>query len=123
MDDVVALSDGSCIVVGSSESADGDLSSNHGAQDLWILKLTSNGEVVWSVNYGGSNDDKAKALIMAQNDKIVVLGQSQSDDMDVSVNRGQSDVWLLTLSNEGMLEWEKTLGGSSYDNPSDVIHP
>ncbi|MGB0149961.1 MAG: T9SS type A sorting domain-containing protein [Flavobacteriales bacterium] len=121
LDDVVALSDGSCIVVGSSESADGDLSSNHGAQDLWILKLTSDGEVVWSVNYGGSNDDKAKALIMAQNNKIVVLGQSQSDDVDVSVNHGQSDVWLLTLSAEGMLEWEKTLGGSSHDAPSDVI--
>ena len=121
LDDIIALSDGSCIVVGSSESADGDLSSNHGGQDVWILKLTADGNAVWSVNYGGSHDDKAKALILAQNDKIVVLGQSQSDDMDVSVNHGQSDVWLLTLSNEGMLEWEKTLGGSSSDDPSDVI--
>ncbi|MGB2228167.1 MAG: hypothetical protein ACPHZB_01455, partial [Flavobacteriales bacterium] len=78
LDDVVALSDGSCIVVGSSESSDGDVSSNHGGQDFWIFKLTADGNVVWSVNYGGSHDDKAKALIMAQNDKIVVLGQSQS---------------------------------------------
>ena len=34
LDDVVALSDGSCIVVGSSESSDGDVSSNHGGQDF-----------------------------------------------------------------------------------------
>ena len=121
LDDVVALSDGSCIVVGSSESADGDLSSNHGGYDFWILKLTSDGDVVWSVNYGGSHDDKATTATVTQTDQIVVLGQSQSDDVDVSVNHGQSDVWLLTLSTEGMLEWEKTLGGSSYEDPSDVI--
>ena len=37
LNDIIALSDGSCIVVGSSESADGDLSSNHGGQDFWNL--------------------------------------------------------------------------------------
>ena len=39
-----------------------------------IFKLTADGNVR-EVNYGGSYDDKAKAPIMAQNGKIVVLGQ------------------------------------------------
>jgi len=33
--------DGGYIVAGSTESTDGDVSGNHGASDIWVVKLES----------------------------------------------------------------------------------
>ena len=121
LEDVAALSDGSFIVAGKSQSDDGDLAINHGSYDFWILKLTAEGDILWSLSFGGSNDDMAKAVTITQDGGIAVIGKSQSGDGDVSVNYGWHDIWILKLSADGVLEWEKTLGGSSYDDPSDVL--
>ncbi|MEP7233726.1 MAG: hypothetical protein ABI778_00390, partial [Ignavibacteriota bacterium] len=51
--------DNGYVVVGNSNSRDGDVSVNHGGQDYWILKLDSTGKIQWDSSYGGSNDDIA----------------------------------------------------------------
>lgn len=54
--------DGGFIVVGSSESNDGDVSGNHGFRDVWIVKLDLNGNLVWQKYLGGSGDDVANSI-------------------------------------------------------------
>src|SRR5436190_17925854 len=49
--------DGGFILGGSSYSSDGDVTNNHGDQDLWILKTDSVGNILWQQSVGGSAID------------------------------------------------------------------
>jgi len=45
--------DGGYIVAGYSESSDGDVGSNNGDADYWIVKLSMTGTIEWEKNLGG----------------------------------------------------------------------
>lgn len=55
-------SDGGFIAAGNTWSADGDVSSNHGTKDYWVLKLDSVGNITWEKTYGGSFYDYALSI-------------------------------------------------------------
>src|SRR5690349_15381819 len=47
--------DGGYIVAGWTKSNDSDVSGNHGAEDYWIVKLDTVGNLVWQKCLGGTN--------------------------------------------------------------------
>jgi len=51
----------------------------------------------------------------------VVTGNTFSTDIDISMNHGESDVWLIKIDDNGKLLWEKTFGGSQFDAAQGVI--
>ena len=48
------------------------------------------------------------------------MGSSDSDDVDINNNKGSYDFWVLKLSNDGTLLWEKSFGGSEIDEAKDI---
>ena len=54
-------------------------------------------------------------------ESFIVVGTSESDDVDISDARGDYDVWVIKLNPEGQLLWEKSLGGSAYDGANAVV--
>lgn len=44
-----------------------------------------------------------------------LMGDTGSEDGQVSELEGFSDYWVLKLSSSGSIEWEKTLGGSGSE--------
>ena len=50
------------IIVGSSDSNDVDISENKGTYDFWIIKVTSDGSLVWEHSFGGSEIDEARGV-------------------------------------------------------------
>lgn len=48
-------------------------------------------------------------------------GQTYSNDADVSGNHGDFDFWVVKLSSAGQFEWQKTLGGTSYEGAFSLI--
>jgi hypothetical protein len=44
-----------------------------------------------------------------------VAGGTESNDGDVSGNHGAYDYWVVKLNSSGNIEWQKCLGGTSYD--------
>jgi hypothetical protein len=119
--DIQETPDGGFIVVGESSSSDGDLSSNQGNYDFWVFKLDANGLVEWSVSYGGSSDDKARAVCVTADQGFIVVGDSRSDDGDVSGNYGADDVWVIKLDATGNLIWEMHYGGSGGEYAAGII--
>lgn len=107
--------DGGYIVAGSSNSMDGDVSDNKGGIDYWILKLDNNGLIQWQKSLGGSYNDIANSIQETSDSGYVVLGSSQSYNGDVSSNYGWTDCWIVKLDNIGMIQWEKSFGGTAYD--------
>ena len=112
--------DGGYIIAGSSSSIDGDVSSNQGDQDFWIIKLNNTGMIEWQKSLGGSNQDIAYSIKQTSDGGYIVAGQTASYDGDISWMNGNFDYWVVKLTNEGDLEWEKTLGGVNGDIASEI---
>ncbi len=107
--------DSGYIVAGYSLSNDGDVSGNHGGIDYWIVKLKKTGDIQWQKSLGGSNNDVAYSIQQASDSGYIVAGRSYSNDSDVSGNHGGLDYWIVKLKKTGAIQWQKSLGGSSYD--------
>ena len=113
--DSIETADGDFIIVGSSESSDNDISSPKGSYDIWVIKLSSNGDFLWERSYGGSKYETANSIIQSSDKKIHILGSTLSNDMDISFQMGSSDFCLITIDSDGNLLGEQTFGGSNFD--------
>ena len=83
--------------------------------DYWIVKLNSNADIEWEKAYGGSSTDEAKSIQQTIDGGYIVAGSTISNDGDVTNNNGYTDAWILKLSTNGNIEWQKTYGGSAGD--------
>jgi len=112
--------DGGYIVAGRTESNDGDVSGNHGGVDCWVVKLTSLGTMEWQKAIGGSGSDIGWDIQQTNEGGFIVAGSSDSNDGDVSGNHGSVDYWVVKLSSIGSIEWQKSFGGTSYDEARSI---
>ena len=103
------------LAVGSTTSTDEDLSSNNGIVDVWVMRLTLSGEVIWSENYGGSAIDRANHIIQRNDNSFVITAYSNSSDGDITNSLGKFDNWIFTIDGNGTLVSEKSIGGSEDD--------
>jgi len=107
--------DGGYVIAGFSMSNNGDVSGNHGKEDVWVLKLDSSGSIEWQRSLGGSGWDTAYALDITSDGGYIVAGLSNSIDGDVTGNHGATDFWVLKLNEDGAIEWQRSLGGSHHE--------
>ncbi len=112
---IVQTSDGGYIVAGTTTSEDGHVSSYHGFWDFWVVKLDSSGNIIWEETYGGSAFDYARSIIQTSDGGYVVVGETESNDGDITENKGGKDMWVIKLNPDGVIEWQKTYGGSNSD--------
>jgi len=113
--DSVELENGNFVLVGTSESADVDITNPKGSYDIWVVTLDSKGQLLWEKSFGGTQVDRANAVLEDQNGNIVVFGNSFSSDGDISYSKGSSDFWIITLDFNGELLSEASFGGSDFD--------
>ncbi|MBT7850700.1 MAG: hypothetical protein HN714_04170 [Formosa sp.] len=113
--DAIQTNDNGYIIIGSSDSNDVDISNNHGTYDFWVIKISETGALVWEKSYGGSEIDEAHAIGQTIDGNYLIVGDTRSSDLDISQNEGAADLWVIKITPEGALLWEKTLGGSSFD--------
>jgi len=113
--------DSGYIVAGRSSSLDGDVTSNHGSLEYWLVKLSVAGDIQWDKSLGGLGDDEAYSLQTTFDGGYVVAGWSNSNNGDVSGNHGNEDYWVAKITSKGDVEWERSMGGSKYDIASHII--
>ena len=103
------------IIVGSSDSNDFNISNSKGSYDFWIIKISTEGTLLWEKSFGGSEIDEAKAITRTNDGNFIIVGDTRSADKNVSKNNGAADIWVLKVSSEGNILWEKTIGGTNFD--------
>ena len=103
------------IIVGSSDSNDFNISNSKGSYDFWIIKISTEGTLLWEKSFGGSEIDEAKAITRTNDGNFIIVGDTRSADKNVSKNNGAADIWVLKVSSEGNILWEKTIGGANFD--------
>ena len=112
---VIETLDNDFIIATSSDSEDFNISSNKGSYDFWILKISSEGSLRWEKSFGGSEIDEARGISATNDGNFIIVGDTRSSDKDVSKNNGGADLWMLKISSDGNLIWEKTLGSTNFD--------
>lgn len=94
---VMHTSDNGYLISGSSKSGDGDVGQNQGSNDAWILKTDNEGNLLWQKSVGGSNLDFAFDAIQKPDNTIVAVGNSASNNGDISTNKGLDDLLIIKL--------------------------
>lgn len=107
--------DGGYIVAGWTGSNDGDVSGNHGNNDVWVVKLDPAGAIIWQKALGGSSNEQATSIQQTSTGGYILAGQTDSNDGDVYGNHGNTDFWVVELVATGNLLWQRTLGGTLND--------
>lgn len=118
----IKTTDGGYAFVGNSESNNGDVSSNHGGSDLWVVKTDNAGVIQWSTLYGGTLDEEGLDILQTSDGGFMVVGWTDSNDGDVTGHHGtsNSDFWVLKLTSTGAITWNKCYGGT-YDDDARAI--
>ncbi len=112
---IITNNAGELIVCSVSESNDGDLSVNYGAEDIWIFKANANGDIAWQLDIGGNDLDYGWDITMLADQSFVICGETRSADGVLTPQYGQGDAFLVSISNNGQLLWKQNYGGSLPD--------
>ncbi|HEX6180993.1 MAG TPA: hypothetical protein VFZ47_07075, partial [Chitinophagaceae bacterium] len=111
---------GDFICVGTTESNNGDVSGLHFSQDLWVCRLSSSGALIWSKAYGGNDDDRGRVIRRAVDGGYIVGGDAISEDGDITNHFGWSDIWILKINENGVIQWQKKYGDSNQQFTNDI---
>ncbi len=116
---MTTTADGGYLVTGSTASSNSGLvGANHGADDIWLLKLKAGGDTVWTKLLGGSGTDWATSVITTSygGGGYALAGVSSSNNSgDVGPAHGIYDVWVVELDSARKILYEKPLGGTASD--------
>ena len=120
--EIIQLRKGGLAVVGSTKSTDGDFSERTSNDwDLFLIKFSLNGEILWKKTYGGSGDDFGFSVVETPEGGFVLLGYSNSQDGDVPPTKGYHDNWIIKIDADGAVLWKKSFGYSGHDHSYNLI--
>lgn len=118
--------DGGFLITAGTSSNDGDVTDFKGNGDYFIFKIDETGKIIWARTYGGSLNDKIRKLIRTRDGAYIVLGESWSDDGDISEKKGElnsfdADLWVTKIDASGNLLKEKCFGGSLSESGYEIV--
>ena len=117
---VIQTNDNGYILMGYTYSNNGDVTTNHGGRDVWIVRLDSDGELQWEKSLGGTGGDYASTILQTLDGGFILAATTSSSDGDVTMNYGEDDIWLVKLDSVGAIQWERSYGGSGHDSPGNI---
>lgn len=100
---IAGTDDGGVLVVGASQSY------GKGDKDIYIAKLTKEGELVSAHTVGGKKEDVATALTRTRDGKMVLVGYRETERV------GDSDFLIMQMDQNGKQQWVKTFGEAYED--------
>jgi len=118
---LIAGADGGYVAAGYSASNDGNVSGNHGSIDAWIFKIDESGNIGWSKTFGGSGKDYLKSIVKTAEGGYAAVGNTNSTNGDISLNRGNFDELVVRIDAGGNKQWVKTFGGSNDEYVTAVV--
>ncbi|HUU78114.1 MAG TPA: SBBP repeat-containing protein [candidate division Zixibacteria bacterium] len=128
---IAVASDDSCYVTGLTDSSDFPMlnaydSTLGGDGDAFVTKFSTSGSLLWSTYLGGNDwDECGYGIAVASDGSCYVTGDTWSSNFPTlnaydSILGGEADAFLAKFSTSGSLLWSTFLGGSDWDEGSDI---
>ena len=105
---ILVLADG-YIICGYTQSF------GNGEYDVWVLKISLSGYIIWQKIYGGEKTEYGKSIKRTADGGYILVGYTGS------FGEGASDIWVIKLNKYGDIEWQKTYGESDVENSYSII--
>ncbi|NNM22765.1 MAG: hypothetical protein HKO54_04355 [Flavobacteriaceae bacterium] len=118
--DAIETSDGGFLLLGSSESVDFDITDSRGSYDYWVVKVSPTGVKQWAKSFGGSEIENGYAGTTASDGNYLFVGDSRSEDQDVTNPKGNADLWAVKFNASGNIIWNRSIGGTQFDSARSV---
>jgi hypothetical protein len=106
---IVATPDGGFVIAGSTTSY------GAGRSDVYVVKTSAAGDLMWSRAYGGTNDDEARDVILVEDGGFLVVGRT------LNFGPGSWNVYALRLDSQGDTLWTRAYGTAGWDEASAVV--
>lgn len=106
--DIVELNDGIFILTGYTYSE------GNGLSDLYVKKISPNGDELWTKVIGGTKRDEGTSIAVSE-DNIYITG------FTTSFGAGAKDIILIKLDLDGNQLWSKYFGGVKDDIARKII--
>ncbi len=99
---------GGYVVAANSNSSDGDVSTNTGKSDPWLLRLDTAGQVVWQKHYGKpTHEDNLHLLVDSAGYSYLAM---ESDP--IQGVKGGADIRLMKIDTQGNVVYDTYVGGN-----------
>ncbi len=103
--DVQETSNGNFLVIGSTMDFN-----SAGFYDLWLFKLNSIGDTIWTKTFGGVHDDEGYSIQPTSDGNFILLGVTYSFSFGVD-----PDAWLIKVNSDGDEYWNQPIGYNHDD--------
>lgn len=116
--------DGGVAVFGWTGSQNGDVSVNYGYYDMWLVKLNSDGEIVWDKSFGTDDFDYGYSVIQTSDSGFLIGGTStigNYGNLTCIPHSIDAEVIILKLDLLGNIEWQNCYGGSEHDGAFELL--
>lgn len=80
-----------------------------GEQDMYLLKISSEGKLEWAKAYGGKNSDFGKAAIQTSDEGYLLTGST------LNFNSRDIDILMVKVAKNGITLWSKIYGGNNQE--------
>ena len=90
----------------------------YGSKDVFISRIDKNGKELSQLILGGKGLDEVEKMIPTLDGGALLGIYSRSDvgGSKKTENFGEGDFWVVKLSKDGKVEWEKNFGGKGDDH-------
>ncbi len=111
---ILQTQDGGFLFLSSTLSNDYDVVGAKGNKDIWIVKLTAQGNISWSKCYGGFNDEVPGRIFKKTNGNFLICASSASTDGDLSgknsiAYNNPNNLWFFEINLNGEIRWQYIL--------------
>ncbi|MEC5171292.1 T9SS type A sorting domain-containing protein [Chryseobacterium nepalense] len=90
----------------------------YGSKDVLVIRLDKNGKELSQLILGGKGLDEVEKMIPTKDGGALlgVYSRSNAGGSKKTENFGEGDYWIIKLSKDGKVEWEKNFGGKGDDH-------
>jgi hypothetical protein len=124
--DILLKDDGGLLLLGGTQSGDGDVIGYTKWVDAWIICLDPMLDLEWQFCLGDeSGSDYAKAIAPISDHGWMIAGYSNSFEGPFAENKGKNDAWILKLIEDtsGNINQKNEIQIDIYPNPAEhYIH-
>jgi len=135
---ILPTPDGCYIVVGYTNSRNGDVAGLHdtariGVGDVWVVKLDRSGATLWQRLVGGTagddrgagqgilHDGRGGAIFTARTHSVDGDAQAPERDGAVPSEPQRSDTWIIHVDSSGTVRRQRRLGGRQTEEAGTLV--